>query len=85
MADLELRNPEFKITVNLGGEELIINVEPAETSDGVEYYKCNSGAKEITQLRQDEDASWEQLWGELEQPDIDAIGSAITSKKQKEE
>lgn len=81
MADLELNNPEFEITINLSEEQQAILVQPAETSDGVEYYKCSIGAKEITQIRQEDDGSWEQLWGELEQQDIDKIGLVIAQKK----
>lgn len=81
MGDLELRNPDFEITVNLNGNEKTIIVQPAETSDGIEYYKCNSTEQEITQLRQDEDGKWEQLWGTLSLPEIDAIGTVIAQKK----
>ncbi|WP_442590534.1 hypothetical protein ACSBL2_04830 [Pedobacter sp. AW31-3R] len=80
MADLELNNPEFEITVSLSGEEKTIRVQPAETSDGVEYYKCNDGSAEITQIRKEEDGQWEQLWGDLEQQEIDLIGAAIAQK-----
>jgi len=80
MADLELHNPEFDITVNISGEQKTITVQPDETSDGVEYYKCKSGGSEITQLRLDEDNNWEQLWGEISDEEVAAIGEAITQK-----
>ena len=80
MADLELHNPNFDITINIGGEQKTITVQPDETSDGVEYYKCKSGDSEITQLRLDVDNKWEQLWGDLGDEEVNAIGEAITQK-----
>ncbi|MCX2480048.1 hypothetical protein OQY15_13190 [Pedobacter sp. MC2016-15] len=81
MADLELHNPEFDIVISLGGQSKTITVKPDETSDGVEYYKCKSGDEEITQIRQDEDHKWEQLWGDLSDEEVAAIGEAIEQKQ----
>jgi len=80
MADLELHNPEFEITVSLDGAEKTLTVEPDETSDGVEYYICFSGSDKITQIRLDEDGTWDQMWGELSPEEVNAIGSAIQQK-----
>lgn len=81
MADLELHNPEFDIVINLDGQSKTITVKPDETSDGVEYFICKSGDEQITQIRLDEDQKWEQLWGELSDEDVAAIGEAIEQKK----
>lgn len=81
MADIELNNPEFDIVVNLGGTSKTVKVKPAETSDGVPYYSCYAGDAQITQVRLDEDGNWEQLWGELPQEDIEAIGELIRQKQ----
>ncbi|MET1054316.1 MAG: hypothetical protein ABWY16_03325 [Pedobacter sp.] len=81
MADLELHNPEFDIVINLDGQSKTITVKPDETSDGVEYFICKSGDEQLTQIRLDEDQKWEQLWGELSDEDVAAIGEAIEQKK----
>jgi hypothetical protein len=81
MADLELNNPEFDIVINLDGQSKTIRVKPDETSDGIEYFVCKSGDDEITQIRQDEDHKWEQLWGELSDEEVTAIGEAIEQKQ----
>lgn len=80
MADLELHNPEFEITIELNGTHQTIQVQPDETSDGVEYFICKSDDEQITQIRKEENGSWEQLWGKLNQDDIDHIGHAIENK-----
>jgi len=81
MADLEVSNPEFEITVNIDGEEKQITVKPDETSDGVEFYKCSIAAESFTQIRQGDEGEWEQLWGDLDQQTVDAIGSVILENK----
>jgi hypothetical protein len=81
MADLELHNPGFDIEANLDGGSKTIRVQPDETSDGVEYFICSTGDQQITQIRLDEDGNWEQLWGDLSQKDIDAIGERIKEKE----
>lgn len=80
MADLELHNQEFEINVALDGSEQTIRVQPDETSDGVEFYNCFTGEDKITQIRLDEEGTWDQIWGELEQTEVDAIGKAIQNK-----
>ena len=80
MADLELHNPEFEITVPINGANQTIQVQPDETSDGVEYFICKSEGQQLTQIRKDEDSKWEQMWGELSQEDIDSIGYKIENK-----
>ncbi len=81
MADLELHNPGFDIEVSLDGSGKTIRVQPDETSDGVEYYICSSGDQQITQIRMDEDGNWEQLWGDLSQEDVNAIGGVIKNRE----
>lgn len=81
MADLELHNPEFDITVNLNGTDKTITVKPDETSDGVEYYICKFRDEQITQIRLEEEGEWDQMWGELSEEDVNAIGKAIEQTK----
>ena len=77
MAELETNIPEFKVQVNLDGTVETILINPKETSDGIQYYSCIRNGKETTQIRTNEEGVWEQLWGQLPQKDIDAIGEAI--------
>lgn len=80
MADLELHNPEFEITAAINGANQTIQVQPDETSDGVEYFICKLEGQQLTQIRKDEDSKWEQMWGELSQEDVDSIGYKIENK-----
>jgi hypothetical protein len=80
MADLELHNPEFEITVELNGTNKTIQVQPDETSDGVEYFICKFDGEQITQIRKEGNGRWEQLWGNLNQNDINIIAHAIENK-----
>jgi len=79
MAELEEHNPGFDITVHLDGENKTITIQPDETSDGIEFYICSLDNHQITQIRFD-DGKWDQLWGELDQEDIDTIGLAVQQK-----
>jgi hypothetical protein len=81
MADLEINNPEFDIVVNLDGTEKSLRIKPEETSDGVPYYGCYDGDSQVTQIRRDEDNNWDQMWGDLEQEEVEAIGQMITEKE----
>lgn len=81
MADLELNNPAFDITVQLAAESKTIRVQPDETSDGVEYFICYAQETKLTQIRLDQDGNWEQLWGELSQQDVDVIGQGIKENR----
>lgn len=77
MADLEMNNPSFKINVSLKKGESMLKIRPDETSDGVSIFKCYAGEDMITEIRQDHQQEWSQLWGKLEQEDINRIGAAI--------
>jgi hypothetical protein len=81
MTDLAKHNPEFNIDVTISGQQSSIVVKPQETSDGVEYFICYNGEEEITQVRKDSGEKWEQMWGELSEEDVDAIGAEITKQK----
>ena len=79
MGEIELHQENFEININLGGTDQTIHVSPEETTDGVEYFKCSLAGKNITQIRKEEDGTWEQIWGELDTKTVDAIGKAITA------
>lgn len=81
MTDLEKTNPEFTIEVSIKGQLEHIVVKPQETSDGVEYFLCLKGDKQITQVRKDNGSRWEQMWGELDDDEVNAIGREITKQK----
>ena len=78
MAELELNNRQFEIEATLNGANKQISVKPDETSDGVAYYNCLLDGEQLTQIRLDEENKWEQIWGDLNQNEVDAIGAAIT-------
>jgi hypothetical protein len=81
MTDLEKHNPEFTIEVSLNGQQERIVVKPQETSDGVEYFLCFKGDEQVTQVRKDNGDKWEQMWGDLEDDEVNAIGKEITKQK----
>lgn len=80
MADLGTSNPEFKIEVSLNGQQRSLHVKPDETSDGIEYYVVFDDESELTQIRLESEAKWEQLWGELSEEDVNTIGEEITKQ-----
>lgn len=73
----------FEISVQLSGSVQTIQVKPEETTDGAEYFKCSLNDQHITQIRQEKDGDWEQIWGELNSIDVNNIGKAIAAKKDK--
>lgn len=79
MENLEIQPEEFDIKISLNGSMKTIQVKPEETTDGVEYFKCNLEGKNITQIRQEKDGSWEQIWGDLSNIDVVNIGKAIAA------
>ena len=81
MGELESNNPEFEVLVNLDGSDQTILIKPEETSDGAEYYNCMLGGKQLSEIREDVKGEWEQLWGNLTQAKVNAIGKAIKAKQ----
>jgi len=79
MGEKESYQRSFKITVNLNGKDETLQVSPEDTTDGIEYFKCNLEGKNITQIRREEDGNWEQIWGELDNKTVEEIGKAITA------
>ncbi|TDQ11598.1 hypothetical protein [Pedobacter metabolipauper] len=71
-------SPNTKFTIRVQAEGLTkedIAVHYADTSDGTPYYVCKIDGHEV-QLRKD-DEKWEQIWGELNQEQVDALGAEI--------
>lgn len=81
MTDLEKHNPEFTIEVSIKGQTEQLVAKPQETSDGIEYFSCFKGDEQITQVRKENGDKWEQMWGELEDDEVNAIGKEITKQK----
>lgn len=71
---------EFEILVTIDGTDTRITVKPDETSDGAPYFICDLSGNTITQLREENDGSWEQLWGKLDHHTVTLIGKAIKYK-----
>lgn len=77
-----LSNPdEFDIRLDIDGADTIITVKPEETSDGAGYFVCYIGSDRITQLRQEMDGKWEQIWGILDHWMVDSIGREINLRQ----
>ncbi|AOM76242.1 hypothetical protein [Pedobacter steynii] len=80
MKTYQSRPEEFDIQVNLTGSDTCMTVKPDETSDGSPYFICDVSGNTVTQLREEADGSWEQLWGKLDQKEVTLIGKAIKHK-----
>lgn len=75
---MEKSADHFTVVIQSGslqGEQIL--VEPVQTTDGVPIYNCLLETKPITQLRQDTDGGWIQVWGTLDKETIQSIGEAI--------
>lgn len=70
----------FYITAKIDDQERFLKVIELETSDGVPYYSCLLGEKEITQIRKERYGKWEQLWGDLDMNSVNNIGEKILEK-----
>lgn len=81
MKDYESRPDEFDIHLDIDGADTIITVKPEETTDGGLYYICYIGPDRITQLREELDGEWEQIWGILDHWMIDSIGREINQRQ----
>lgn len=79
MGQSETHQEEFELNIILDGSKQTISIKPEETTDGAEYFKCRHADKNITQIRQEKDGSWEQIWGELDNVSIQSIGKAIAT------
>lgn len=77
MKEPELSQSSFEINVSLSGSNKTIIVYREETSDGLSYFVCKENNETITQLRENVEGHWEQLWGVLDQQSIDLIGAEI--------
>lgn len=80
MKTYQSRPEEFDIQVNLTGSDTRMTVKPDETSDGSPYFICDVSGNTVTQLREEADGSWEQLWGKLDHKEVTLIGKAIKHK-----
>jgi len=78
MGHSEVHQEDFEINIILNGAKKTVKVQPGETTDGAAYFKCSLTNKNITQIRQEKDGSWEQIWGDLENEMVQSIGKAIS-------
>ena len=74
MEDLKLE--AFTLKVIIDNKSVDIKVQPRENSDGVHFYFCELNGEKISQLRQ-EIKDWQQVWGNLQQHEINQIGRQI--------
>ncbi|MBC8984758.1 hypothetical protein H9X96_03100 [Pedobacter sp. N36a] len=80
MKDNKSGPDEFDIHLDIDGADAIITVKPDETSDGARYFICYIDNDRITQLREEIDGKWEQIWGILDHDMVDAIGKEINQR-----
>ncbi|MGC4235842.1 MAG: hypothetical protein QM594_22920 [Niabella sp.] len=66
----------FSVQARVNGQMQEVFVLTSETTDGVTFYNCRVNENEITQIRKDEQV-WKQIWGNISQEDVNAIGEAI--------
>lgn len=69
---------DFYIIAKIEGEEKHIKVIELETTDGVPYYSCFIGEKELSQIRKETYGRWEQLWGDLPIETVQVMGDKIS-------
>jgi demethoxyubiquinone hydroxylase (CLK1/Coq7/Cat5 family) len=69
----------FEVYAELGGKKQQLQIKLTETTDGVPYYICLHGDEEIAQIRE-EDGDWKQLWGDLNDAELQHIGKAIADR-----
>ncbi|GAB3009273.1 hypothetical protein GCM10027051_07690 [Niabella terrae] len=73
----------FSVEASFNSSQRRLQVQTAETSDGIEFYKCSETDKDLTWLRKEMD-QWKQIWGELNNEAIEAIGTAIDAELEQE-
>lgn len=78
MGRSEIHDETFEVGVFLNESQKTVSVKPEETTDGAEYFNCRQSGETITQIRQDKDGSWDQIWGTLDNETVQAIGKAIS-------
>ena len=81
MEQSEDRRQNFEITIEFNGSIKKIMVKPEETTDGAEYFKCSDEGNLVSQIREEKDGKWEQIWGELDMEMVELIGSAINEHR----
>ncbi|WP_304064729.1 hypothetical protein [Pedobacter glucosidilyticus] len=72
----DMNQEPIHLKIRLDGEETQLNAKKEETTDGISFFKIEQQGKLITQIRKI-DNKWEQLWGDLNQQQIDEIGTAL--------
>ncbi|WP_223711518.1 hypothetical protein [Niabella beijingensis] len=79
---METGKEQFTIEAAVHGKPTQLQVVSDETTDGITFYKCSSGSKEITELRYEE-GYWKQIWGDLPDEEVKGIGAVIDSWQEK--
>ncbi len=73
---MENNGRAFSVQARVEGQMQGVLVLTSETTDGITFYNCRIHGNEITQIRKDEQM-WKQIWGNISQEDVNAIGEAI--------
>ncbi|QNL52629.1 hypothetical protein H8S90_21440 [Olivibacter sp. SDN3] len=69
--------PSFEIEAIINGIPQKVTVKTEETTDGVPYYVCSIAGEQVSEIRNDIDDTWLQLWGNLDKQSVKSIGEEI--------
>lgn len=69
--------PSFEIETTIDGIKKKVQVKVEETTDGVPYYVCSVSGEQISEIRRENDNTWSQLWGDLNEETVKSIGKEI--------
>jgi len=70
----------FEIEVSIHSEKRRLTVKTEETTDGAPYYICSDGEDHVAEVRKETNGQWVQLWGDVDEESIEAIGEAIDAQ-----
>lgn len=71
----------FEIAIDIQGKRKNLTVTTEETTDGAPYYVCLDQNENLAEIRKESQGEWAQLWGDLDEKSIQAIGKAIDARQ----
>ena len=79
LKDPAMQTDHFTVPFTREGNPYTLQVHTDPSTDDVDTYICKLNGERITQLRKDV-GQWKQLWGELNQEEIQQLGEAIDTE-----
>ncbi|GAB3356719.1 hypothetical protein GCM10027566_19840 [Arachidicoccus ginsenosidivorans] len=76
---LVMQTDHFTVPFMRAGNRYTVQVHTEPSTDDVDTYICHLNGERITQIRKDV-GQWKQLWGELNETEINQIGEAIDTE-----